>query len=360
MVNTKVTSQFQPVVTPSAWHSSRYKNNKEWLVKLSSEQSRELRAAVNQHKDVPEDALHVLSANDFPLPTLGPVLQRLRDEIVDGKGFAIVQGLSTADYSLRDLVLAYWAVAQHIGNVQVINKYGHLIGHVRNHGRDPKHPQTRLYSTNAAQPFHCDRGADIIGLCCVHQAKSGGLSSWASSAAVYNELLKQRPDVIQTLSEPVFTDRKGEIPEGKKGYYAMPIVHCHNGLVTVNYGGDFIQSAQKNFSQLPRLTQEQVEAMSLLEQTAARDDFRMDYDLQPGNMQFINNHTILHARSAFEDWEDEKDGGKRHLLRTWISPSNGRPLPEVFGEQWASMEPGNRGGIRVPGVNPHISLAADK
>ena len=68
----------------------------------------------------------------------------------------------------------------------------------------------------------------------------------------------------------------------------------------------------------------QVEAMSLLEQTAARDDFRMDYDLQPGDMQFINNHTILHARSAFEDWEDEKDGGKRHLLRTWISPSKGR------------------------------------
>lgn len=101
MVNTKVASQFQPVVTPSAWHSSRYKNNKEWLVKLSSEHLWELRAALNQHKDVPEDAVHALSANDFPLPTLGPVLQSLRDEIVDGKGFAIVQGLSTADYSLR-------------------------------------------------------------------------------------------------------------------------------------------------------------------------------------------------------------------------------------------------------------------
>ena len=146
----------------------------------------------------------------------------------------------------RGLIIAYWAVAQHIGNVQVTNKYGHLIGHVKNHGRDPKDPLTRLYSTNAAQPFHCDRGADIIGLCCVHQAKSGGtlvfwwpqkapvtrfevatcyelvhdgvtgdtlsfmlglaisawavlagLSSWASSAAVYNELLKKRPDVIQ-------------------------------------------------------------------------------------------------------------------------------------------------------------------
>ncbi len=51
---------------------------------------------------------------------------------------------------------------------------------------------------------------------------------------------------VQTLSEPFFTDRKGEIPEGKKGYYAMPIVHCHNGLVTVNYGGEFIQVRQQH------------------------------------------------------------------------------------------------------------------
>lgn len=37
-----------------------------------------------------------------------------------------------------------------------------------------------------------------------------------------------------------------------------------------------------------------------------------------------------------------------------------RPLPAVFADQWASMEPGNRGGIRVPGATPHISVAADK
>ena len=67
--------------------------------------------------------------------------------------------------------------------------------------------------------------------------------------------------------------------------------------------------------------------MTLLEQTAASDEFRMDYDLRPGDIQLINNHTILHARGAFDDWQDEKDGGKRHLLRTWISPPNGRSAP---------------------------------
>ena len=71
--------------------------------------------------------------------------------------------------------------------------------------------------------------------------------------------------------------------------------------------------------------------MTLLEQTAASDEFRMDYDLQQGDIQLINNHTILHARGAFDDWQDEKDGGKRHLLRTWISPPNGRSAVNLAG-----------------------------
>ena len=201
IVNTTNTSVLQPVVTPSAWRSDKYNNSKEWLRQLSPEHLRELRAAVDLHKDVPEEALHTLSASDFPLPTLGPVLLHLRDDKVNGKGFALLSGISTADYSLRyalvaalsnftnlsgyrvrqlrfvcgrDLIIAYWAIVQHIGKVQVTNKYGHLIGHVKDHGRDPKHPLTRLYSTNAAQPIHCDSAADIIGLCCVHQANSGG------------------------------------------------------------------------------------------------------------------------------------------------------------------------------------------
>lgn len=53
--------------------------------------------------------------------------------------------------------------------------------------------------------------------------------------------------VVQTLSEPFYTDRKGEIPAGKKGYYKMPIVHAHDALVTINYGGDFIQVCVQHF-----------------------------------------------------------------------------------------------------------------
>lgn len=101
MVNPSHTQHFQPVLSRSAWKSERYARNTDWLVTLSAQHLQELRAAVDLHKDQPEAQLHELKASDFPLPTLEPVLRELREEIVNGRGFAIVQGLSTADYSLR-------------------------------------------------------------------------------------------------------------------------------------------------------------------------------------------------------------------------------------------------------------------
>ena len=101
MVNASQKAQFQPVATRSAWKSEQYASNKDWLVRLTPQHLHELRAAVELHKDVPEARLHELKAEDFPLPSLGPVLHGVRDEIVAGRGFAIVQGLSPQDYSLR-------------------------------------------------------------------------------------------------------------------------------------------------------------------------------------------------------------------------------------------------------------------
>lgn len=101
MVNATHESQFQPVVAPSAWSSKRYKNSADWLLKLTPQHLNELQAAVALHKQLPEAELHQLTTNDFPLPTLGPALLELRDEIVNGKGFAVVKGLSSSSYSLR-------------------------------------------------------------------------------------------------------------------------------------------------------------------------------------------------------------------------------------------------------------------
>ena len=101
MVNTKQTQLFQPFTGPSAWYSEQFRNSTEWLVQLSEQHLREIRAAVDLHKDVAEEEMHNLTLDDFPLPTLGPVLQELRDELVNGRGFAIVKGILIAEYNVR-------------------------------------------------------------------------------------------------------------------------------------------------------------------------------------------------------------------------------------------------------------------
>ena len=75
-------------------------------------------------------------------------------------------------------------------------------------------------------------------------------------------------------------------------------------------------------------------------------------ELQPGDIQLVQNHTILHDRTAFEDYAEPER--KRHLLRLWLSPPNARPLPEVFAERFGSTTPGDRGGVVVPGSRPTI------
>jgi hypothetical protein len=84
------------------------------------------------------------------------------------------------------------------------------------------------------------------------------------------------------------------------------------------------------------------------DELAGSDEVRLDMDFQPGDIQFIHNHQILHVRTPYEDYPEPER--KRHLLRLWLAPANGRPLPPVMAERFGNIEASTaRGGIRVPG-----------
>jgi hypothetical protein len=154
--------------------------------------------------------------------------------------------------------------------------------------------------------------------------------------------------------QPFTVDRKGEVPAGKDQTYELAIFHDHAGEISAIYARSFIQAAQTR-PDVARLTAAQTEAMDMVDALAASDRIRLDMDFRPGDMQFLHNHQILHARTAYEDFADPKR--KRHLLRLWLSARHGRSLPPGFAERYGSVEPGRlRGGIRVPGVDPVVSL----
>jgi hypothetical protein len=62
------------------------------------------------------------------------------------------------------------------------------------------------------------------------------------------------------------------------------------------------------------------------------EELRLDIDFETGDMQFLNNYSIMHSRTAFEDYPEPER--KRHLLRVWLTAHNGRRLsPAVTRER---------------------------
>jgi TfdA family taurine catabolism dioxygenase TauD len=89
-----------------------------------------------------------------------------------------------------------------------------------------------------------------------------------------------------------------------------------------------------------------------LDQLANNPNLGLTMELQPGDIQLVHNHTILHDRTAFEDYPEPER--KRHLLRLWLAPPGARKLPEVYAERFGSTTAGNRGGVVVAGAKPCV------
>lgn len=345
-VNTMATSQrAQPYDGPAAWKAAEMRGSDSWIMPLGADDLAELSTAVAATRAVPLVEL-TREASSAHLPRLGPKLEQRQREVAHGRGFLLIRGLPVKDVDRETIARMYWILGTWFGDPVPQNAAGHVLGHVKDIGLDPKNPEHRIYATNFRHLFHTD-SCDVVGLLCLNPAKSGGQSAIASSTSLYNAIAERRPELAEVLAQPFHVDRKGEIPAGKQPTYEMAIFHHFSGVLTTIYARDFIEAAQR-FDHVPRLTPRQIEAMDLLDELAASDEFRLDMDFQPGDVQLLHNHQILHARTAFEDFPEPER--KRHLLRLWLSTRNGRSLPPVFAERFGEIELGKvRGGIRVPG-----------
>ncbi len=340
---------------PDVWYGSEMSGSSGWIRHLAAAEIREIHMAVRRVEREGVDVA-VVARDDFPLPRLAPELARTREELLRGRGFALIRGLPVDGRSTKRIATAFWGIGTHLGEAVSQNAKGHLLGHVKDIGHDPANPEHRLYATRARHRFHTD-SCDVVGLLCVRPAKKGGLSSVASSATVYREMRRLRPDLAELLSRPVYVDRKGEIPEGKRPYYRMPVFNRRAGCVTTYYARDFFDGAQRHEG-VPPVSRAQTEAMDLFEDLAARRDIRLDMALRPGDMQFVHNHQIVHSRTEYEDHPEPER--KRHLLRLWLSARDGRELPPAYAERYGNVALGTkRGGIAVPGARPYAPLEAE-
>jgi len=246
---------------------------------------------------------------------LAPLVADWIRELQQGRGFVLVRNFPVEHLDPEDVKLAYFALGLQLGRPVSQDAHGTLLGHVRDRGVPRTTPAIRRYATNERQDFHTD-GADIIGLLCLQRARRGGASRIVSAAAVYNEILRRDPAAVEVLYAPMYWDRNDEQRPGEDPFYALPVLHDVEGRPRFFYIGWYIRDAQRHAA-VPRLTDEQIDALELIEDIANNPTFHIEMDFQPGDIQLLNNSVILHAREAYED--DTDLAQRRHLLRLWLA-----------------------------------------
>jgi hypothetical protein len=304
-----------PVASAAAWRGDALARSGEWIVALRPADVEEIESAV-AHAKARNARTEALTAADFPLPTLARRIADWRREIRHGRGFVLIRGFPAGAWTEAQSELFFWGLGLHLGIPGAQNAQGDLLGHVRDERTDA---DVRFYRTSKALAIHCD-AADVVGLLCLQKAKSGGLSRIASSVAVFNELLRRKPRLVPRLFQPFYFDTKGE-----GGVKAFPVAPCRyaDGELRTFWQSDYYRSAVQ-YPHVPPLTAEENDLLDTYDAIAAEPQFHLDMDLQPGDVQLLSNHTILHARTEFEDWPEPER--RRHLLRLWISLPEQRSL----------------------------------
>ncbi len=328
------------VAGPAAWYGRDLQTETSWIEELDTAEAAEVLDAVRAVERAGTPML-AMAAADFPLPTLGPRLRSLAGELDRGRGFWLLRGLPIDDVDERQAAFAYWGLGLHMGIPVSQNGRGHLLGHVTDEGRDYRtDPTARGYQTTLKLRYHTD-SSDVVGLLCLQPARSGGLSSVASTTTVYNEVVRRRPDLANLWFEPWYYDRRGEVAPGDPPWFRTPLAVWADDLLSIRFVRTFLESAVRH-DDVPPLDADRLEFLDLVESIAEEPGIALHMDFQPGDIQFVCNYSTFHSRTAYEDHDDP--ARKRHLLRLWLTLHEGRPLPDDFGRGVTAGQPG-RGGI---------------
>ncbi|KAK4236174.1 hypothetical protein C8A03DRAFT_45787 [Achaetomium macrosporum] len=352
-------SSFPKEITgPTVWQASDFTTHPErWIHRFTPLEVSELSAAADAFI-ASGTPLTGISQSNFPLPQLSHTLSALRDDLLNGKGFILFKGFPADQWSIHKTAVAYMGLGTYLGYFVSQNGRGHVLGHVKDVGDDPTQIHSvRIYRTAARQFFHADDG-DIVGLLCLHRAQEGGESDIVSVHRVWNVLQREHPDVAELLTRPVwYFDRKGEVSEGQEEWIRQPVVYLENGgkgRLYCKWDPYYVRSLTR-FSEkgiVPPLSPEQLRAMEILEETCQREALHMV--LEVGDIQFLSNAHLLHARTAYKDFAPPAP--RRHLLRLWLATPEGEggwalPMPDSHEKK--------RGGVQVNDTPPRAPLDAE-
>jgi len=315
-------TEIDPVAEPWVWSADELAARDDWVVRLDANALDDIATAFDGAKQR-NLSLEVITAGDFPLPSMAHELSAVKQLLAHGPGLCLVRGLPVERYERDDLALILWGIGTHLGTGVSQSYRGDMIGDVM----DMSHTGDIRRSYRSPRPLnlHVDP-VDVVGLLCLRRAKSGGTSLITSSFAVHNAILAERPDLLPALY------RGYHYRHSEAASLGGPATTPHR--VSVFGRGEERLICNFNASPIGRsLAEDEIEndataleAFEMFKNTAARDDLLCRMMLEPGDLQFLNNRTVMHGRTSFEDFHEIDR--KRFMLRLWLKMPDWSDLPD--------------------------------
>ncbi|MEQ8587312.1 MAG: TauD/TfdA family dioxygenase [Thalassobaculaceae bacterium] len=328
--------------TAAAWRAEELERDRSWIFPIAERDRAQLAATVKQAYAPDRDLLDY-RREEFDL---GPGLDTIRAaarEAHFGRGLALMKGLPRAEMGPEEFRLLTWAIGLQLGVARPQGKATHYLSEVRAAGMNYRSAGGRGYNSNAKLDFHVD-SCDLVTLSCYNKAKAGGQSMVTSSVSAWQTLVAERPDLAEVARQPFHFSRNQEEAPDEAPFYGQPLFDFLDGRLFCKWNRNRVRTAQE-IEGVPPLTDAQRETSDVLDAILQRPELMLTMWLEPGDLQIMNNHVMLHSRTEFEDFEAPEQ--KRLLHRLWLAPPDSVALPESWRVYFRSVEPGTvRGGFR--------------
>ena len=310
----------QPIVRRSAWRPNDFPSKDAFSCALSEAHFAAFDQALEAHRQA-NRPIEDITRQDFALEAIAHDVASWRDEVLHGRGFIVLREFPLERYSEEDLTTIYWGLGTHFGRAVSQSNLGDLIGHVTDVGGEDR--RERAYRSSRELTLHTDR-CDVIGMLCLQKALRGGISGYASTHTIYNDILASRPELLEPLFEGFYYHRRGEQLPGEPAItpQKIPVLSEWDGELSVVFLRAYIEMGARELG--TELRAKDIEALNYFEEVADRDEVQLTFTLEPGEAIFFNNCLLLHNRTGFEDAPDAAH--KRHLLRLWLMLDGVRPL----------------------------------
>ncbi len=317
------------IETARAWHGDGL-TPADWTVPVPAACVKEMDEAIGRLRAASPVPVDSLTPSHFSLPHCTALMQAARAKLLDGPGMAVIDRFPVERYAAEEAKAIGWLLASLLGRVVAQKQDGTRLYDVKDSGQALGYGVRRSV-TNLSQPFHTDgpwlwQPPALIGLFCLAAALDGGDSRVTSLVSAHNAMRARHPRLLARLYRPFHWDRQAELGPGEAAWATHPVFASVGGALAARYYDDYIANGQR-LAGAP-LDGEGADALAALREIVDAVEHRVEFRIESGQLQCLDNRQLAHSRTAFKD--SPGPARTRHMLRLWTREEG---TPHIDGQR---------------------------